>query len=505
MPPAKSKGRAHARQEKETSGEDFDLQNVTGSSSSDVDQAGIPAGFRLTKNTQVDIPGPNASAPELRKALYAMHVSMDEREIENKKLQDRIHTLEAQVNEMKKSKEVEGTSKARRPVGDPEDDRIALHGRKFGIMNEPFVPDAAFLAPQPDCTSVDPARYSTPETALEGVIAELYEEIPEDLHEKLLNLTRFRDTFLSKLNDHRRHAVGQLRNQSAAIIFNKNPHYFSTSFKDRDKLPDFVAALKFPDPRKSKFSKYAPILFPDGRKDMTKFLKCIHLALMLRCLLFGPASLSSEKKPSGSKPVGELWGITRVTPGSIAFVAILAIFLHSPDNEFSEIGKLSKIDYKKLFQSYKQILITNLVAQKKQYVELLEWFNIQVFPWSRQGKISPDDDDSSGIEDAQGGGGTDDDAQVTNDNLNWAPTVEHTDINAQQSEMTPARPAPALPAPPTPPSDTHPKDAEAVAEQFGTLSLNENQNEPPAAAKSKKKKGMTGEATATRRSGRTRG
>lgn len=43
---------------------------------------------------------------------------------------------------------------------------------------------------------------------------------------------------------------------------------------------------------------------------------------MLKSILFGPSSLGTGKY-SGPKPQGIVWGVNSVTPGSIAFVAVL--------------------------------------------------------------------------------------------------------------------------------------------------------------------------------------
>jgi hypothetical protein len=43
---------------------------------------------------------------------------------------------------------------------------------------------------------------------------------------------------------------------------------------------------------------------------------------MLKSILFGPGSLSSKKSPSRITQ-GKVWGITRVSPGAIALMAVL--------------------------------------------------------------------------------------------------------------------------------------------------------------------------------------
>jgi len=64
------------------------------------------------------------------------------------------------------------------------------------------------------------------------------------------------------------------------LIFEKNPLHYKAKF-DRSHLADFVAEIIFPG---EKFSKFAPILFPDRIKDMRVFLKCRHLALVSSCI-----------------------------------------------------------------------------------------------------------------------------------------------------------------------------------------------------------------------------
>jgi hypothetical protein len=82
-----------------------------------------------------------------------------------------------------------------KPAIQEDEDRIALHARKFCVMNEPFIADNVFLKPRfPGVRSDGLERWKTPESALQGLIAELYEEVPSDLHGMVLKHTFFRDT-----------------------------------------------------------------------------------------------------------------------------------------------------------------------------------------------------------------------------------------------------------------------------------------------------------------------
>lgn len=74
-----------------------------------------------------------------------------------------------------------------------QEDLIGLYARKFGTMNEFYVPCAAFMVARPTgVRSDDPDRWNSEKLALRGLIAELYEELPVVLHEPLAGHTSFR-------------------------------------------------------------------------------------------------------------------------------------------------------------------------------------------------------------------------------------------------------------------------------------------------------------------------
>jgi len=80
-----------------------------------------------------------------------------------------------------------------------EEERIATCGRKFAVMNEFCVPQAAFMVNRHDgIVSDDPLRWHSEASALEGLIAELYEETPNELHDLLAHHTSFRGTVCSQ-------------------------------------------------------------------------------------------------------------------------------------------------------------------------------------------------------------------------------------------------------------------------------------------------------------------
>ena len=55
----------------------------------------------------------------------------------------------------------------------------------FGVMHEPFVAQSAFLVARPSVDSTHPDRYHSELSKIQGITAELYEVVPDDLHDEL--------------------------------------------------------------------------------------------------------------------------------------------------------------------------------------------------------------------------------------------------------------------------------------------------------------------------------
>ncbi|KAG1882448.1 hypothetical protein F4604DRAFT_1540553, partial [Suillus subluteus] len=106
---------------------------------------------------------------------------------------------------------------------------------------------------------------------------------------------------------------------------------------------------------------FPPLLFPGLQEDTTLktvFSNWTLVAKILRASLHGVTSLHQEPC-GGSKTNTRKWSFQQVTPGSIMWATVIAIFLLSPDTEFpgSGVGKSSALNYKDLFFQYKKLLI----------------------------------------------------------------------------------------------------------------------------------------------------
>jgi hypothetical protein len=77
---------------------------------------------------------------------------------------------------------------------------ISQCAKKFGVMNEVFMPPGALAVKRPLTNSMDPGRYSSELAALEGMVAEVYESLPENLHHDIENSIAFRNLVINFSN-----------------------------------------------------------------------------------------------------------------------------------------------------------------------------------------------------------------------------------------------------------------------------------------------------------------
>jgi hypothetical protein len=76
----------------------------------------------------------------------------------------------------------------------------------------------------------------------------------------------------TQLSNGRRSLLYQLRSKTAHEIFGQPSKYYAV---DREDIEDFQSKIKFPE--QEGYKKFAPILFPDGKRDFKKLYKRIEL------------------------------------------------------------------------------------------------------------------------------------------------------------------------------------------------------------------------------------
>jgi hypothetical protein len=70
--------------------------------------------------------------------------------------------------------------------------QVSHLAKQFGVMHEPFVAQSVFLIARPSVNSTHPDRYQSELSKVEGVTAELYEMVPNELHKDIKLSPAFR-------------------------------------------------------------------------------------------------------------------------------------------------------------------------------------------------------------------------------------------------------------------------------------------------------------------------
>ncbi|KAJ2983015.1 hypothetical protein NUW54_g10677 [Trametes sanguinea] len=256
-----------------------------------------------------------------------------------------------------------------------DDEQVMRLGKMFGAIAEPWIlphPTLALKQRCPDVAYNDPQRFtiSKPEALLPWITAEIYHYVPSDYHLMLESYVPFTHSFITGHKNMRSNAVRSVRS-NAAQIFSIRADWVTrhTTVIDKAYEPILLQYLKFDHSNPtSAYDVFPPLLYPGFIKDPAATFRVPHLLKICKVLLFGPASIQGEEGDSNGKkrkkqwtgppPNAVLWGLAHVTPGLIAYAAILATFVLSSDDEFTPQGKNTRIDYWERFRQYKKYLMS---------------------------------------------------------------------------------------------------------------------------------------------------
>ncbi|KAF8156732.1 hypothetical protein B0H34DRAFT_859427 [Crassisporium funariophilum] len=122
---------------------------------------------------QAVVLGPNATRRQYEEALKEANLKVEAQRLEIRQLRMANAALRREIPKAGKGRSQKNPPP---PTVTKNDERIALHGHKFGLMNELFVAKAAFLVAESGLNPMDNTRYTSPALILQGVIAKLFEE-----------------------------------------------------------------------------------------------------------------------------------------------------------------------------------------------------------------------------------------------------------------------------------------------------------------------------------------
>ncbi|KAG2158729.1 uncharacterized protein EDB93DRAFT_1100361 [Suillus bovinus] len=302
-------------------------------------------------------PSSTISLADLEQALRETQLELQELKDVNKELTEENKILKA--NQPKRKKKGQNASEEHMAF----DEEIRLCGRKYGACYEMFAPDRQLLqCPNPAFAPPlnESSRYETQASAESALLAELFSLLPSHIH-PLVADNHFADVFEDAMNSSRASKIKKLCSK-AGLIFGLSEQYFADIAYDRASVPEIQGLLgtstsqRMPKP-------FPPILFPNLIEDPS--LKMVFgnwepFGKAIRILLWGENGLTALRA-GGPPRNGNRWEVTSLTPGLLAWVGVVVVFLLSADKEFrySSKGEMTKIQYSYMFTSYKKILVKN--------------------------------------------------------------------------------------------------------------------------------------------------
>ncbi|KIK38194.1 hypothetical protein CY34DRAFT_59734, partial [Suillus luteus UH-Slu-Lm8-n1] len=297
-------------------------------------------------------------------ALKALQIQVQKLAEENRTLREENKVLVAEKPKRKRRAEAPDELLA-------HEQTITLYARKYGMTVEMFPNADLFSKQRPEKPTPFNSRdrYLTATTQESAFLDELFQHFPDRLH-GVMESSYFSDLVMKSISEARSSEINKLRSV-AGNIFDLPGVYFSNTQYRRADVTEIQKMLGV-SAANPKYKTFPPVLFLGMQEDPT--LKTVFgnwelLAKILKAALRGVTSLHQETT-GGPKTNARKWNLEHVTPGSIAWAAVIAIFLLSPDTEFqkSGTGKSSGINYKDLFFHYKKLLLTKWDSRRIQTI-----------------------------------------------------------------------------------------------------------------------------------------
>ncbi|KAG2746425.1 hypothetical protein P692DRAFT_20739902 [Suillus brevipes Sb2] len=311
--------------------------------------------------------------------LKMLQVQMQKLQEENRTIKEENKTLHAAKPKRKRRADAHDELSV-------HEETISIYARKYGMMIEMFPSSDLLNKRLPDSpTPFDSTdRYATESTQESAFLDELYHHFPKSLH-KVMESSYFSDLVMKSIPDARANEIKKLWGV-AGDIFDLPSKYFTNTSYDRANVPEIQRLLGVTSSTNLAYKTFPPVLFPELKEDRslkTVFGNWLLLARILKASLRGITSLHHASSGGGAHTNCMKWSVRQVTPGCIAWAAVLAIFLLSPDTEFSStgIGKRSTISYKDLFFTYKKVLVTKW--KTKRIVQIVTNINHYIFKATR--------------------------------------------------------------------------------------------------------------------------
>ncbi|KAG0703024.1 hypothetical protein DFH29DRAFT_998811 [Suillus ampliporus] len=307
----------------------------------------FPSPFLSSSLVASTVAMPQSNTPgvtDIEQALREMQLELQELKDVNKELTEENKILKA--NQPKRKKKGQNVSEEHMAF----DEEIRLCGHKYGTCYEMFVPDRQLLQrtnPTFPPPLNEPSRYETLASAESALLSELFSLLPLHIHPLVVD-NHFADIFEDAMNSSHASEIKKLRSK-AGLIFGLPEQYFTDTAYNQASVPKIQHLLGTSTSQRTP-KPFPPILFPNLIEDAS-----------LKTLFGNWEVFGKVIRIEGHRATGNKWEVTSLTPGLLAWAAVVVIFLLSADKEFRYSGKgeTTKIQYSYMFSSYKKILIKN--------------------------------------------------------------------------------------------------------------------------------------------------
>ncbi|KAJ7214957.1 hypothetical protein GGX14DRAFT_295729, partial [Mycena pura] len=253
-------------------------------------------------------------------------------------------------------------------------------GRRFALTKAMFIVDETVWTVEEDDDFDFANEFVSLDTQIQGQLRDILDALPDDIKSKRKQewiAKSFGDGILGQ----RSSSAHRIRVQALPVLAD-NMADFDTSASRFEKFATFIGHQKATEQRSAYYdSLKAPILYDewDGKIDLNHIFRGPMPLKVCASLIRGARGavglLEGRSKLPQGKCLQSQYKIKCVTPGTITISTVLAIYLHSADTQFVEIGDETTIDYGKRERQYRKRIIEGLQKRQTWARELLAYWN----------------------------------------------------------------------------------------------------------------------------------
>ncbi|KAF9537263.1 hypothetical protein CPC08DRAFT_771334 [Agrocybe pediades] len=377
------------------------LQNVTPVSGSSASRAGGHSG---TGGSQPTEPG-DPDAIDYKSAVRQLQEKVQQQN-------DTISDLLKENTAFHAQKGAKRRGQAGSAVGDVidgVDDDLAIVGklgRWWNLFMSPTIDPSAFFELEPPLKWDDPAMFASAENSSHSMAAELLASIPPSVLAKIREEKHLLKQFRKQLSDGRSFLLFKLRANAGELLGLKQEYFkldkSGEATVKKSTIPEIRELLGITTNAKGKdvYTNRPPVLFLNGNTSIANMFLNPVLINAAILSVHSPEVLFNKNKSTShpqSPYVRQKDWKNRVTPGLIAWICIMIIYILSDDTKFTMacVGNATDIDYLAYHTYYKGIITKAM--DTPHFRKLMQTWNRKVFP-----KFTNDaDDEVIDIDDSQ--------------------------------------------------------------------------------------------------------